>query len=197
MTSNIRQQEYLTGLPVKLLDEIGNSIQEIGNLKAFATTSRCIHNIISASIIRRDPMKAMIHYAAVNDISGIQRALSAGANVNALYKLEENKRKKLFGADKLIWVEEFMPLHIAAIMESVDAAAYLLEQGASINATAGHRKITAFRLANEFESLAMMRLLHRMGSDIDRGDCYGTTPLHVSSKKRQRRDSGVASRSRH
>ena len=65
----------------------------------------------------------------------------------------------------------------------MSAAAYLAEQGASLNATVDDEKVTAFWLATDVESVAMMRLLHSKGSDINRGNSYGTTPLHLSSRK--------------
>lgn len=76
-----------------------------------------------------------------------------------------------------------MPLHIAAIRGNIDATTYLIELEASINATIGHEKVTAFWLATDSESVAMMRLLYSKGSDINCGDSYGTTPLHLSSRK--------------
>ena len=91
--TNITQQEYLTRLPGELLDNIGSSIREIGDLKAFVATSKCIYLKIGCSVIRRDPKQALMFYAAVNDINGIERALFAGANINSRDRLERDEGK--------------------------------------------------------------------------------------------------------
>ncbi|OAA65142.1 Ankyrin repeat-containing domain protein [Akanthomyces lecanii RCEF 1005] len=120
---------------------------------------------------------------AINDINGIEGALSAGANVNALYKPGKEERKKLLGTGEFNPSGGFMPLHLAAITGSRDAAAYLVEQGANLDAATDDEEVTAFWLAAGLKSPAMMRLLHSKGSDIDHGDEDGITPLHLSSMR--------------
>ncbi|KAM3553202.1 hypothetical protein ARSEF4850_007027 [Beauveria asiatica] len=171
------KQDKLSHLPVEMILAIGASIKEVRDLKNFASSNQCMYLILGPSIIRRYPTQALMHYAARNNIEGMRNALKAKADIDTLYESTGNERKKLLGRHDSSRIEKHTPLHIAAIHGSINAAEYLLEQGASINAETSD-KTTALWFAALGGFKEMVRLLHKKGGDVDREHDSHGTPLH-------------------
>ncbi len=106
-----------------------------------------------------------LHSAALrDDVGGIRKALASGANVDSRDQAGRT------------------PLYLAALQCAEDAARYLIECGAAVNAKASWKgNDTALHVAARDGCVAVAQLLLQNGAQVDIRNSAGQTPLQFAS----------------
>ncbi len=158
-----RTRRQFLDIQEKLATYFGEPYDRAGSIDKMVSIANCCFPEDDAADV--PPDLALFRAAEAGDIDGMQRAIDAGARINARREADAGPRGTA-GAT---------PLHAAAARGQVDAIAFLLDRGAAPNART-ERGVSPLHKAVSW-SQAAERLIDG-GADIDATDELGRTPLH-------------------
>jgi hypothetical protein len=101
----------------------------------------------------------LISASSSGNVEKIKNLLAEGANVNE--------------SDSNGWT----PLMYAVWKNNINAAKYLIESGADINAMDKHKDKNALLIASNYSMIEMIKMLIEKGANMESTDYYGDTPL--------------------
>lgn len=136
-----------------------------------------------------------LHWAAALNLPGtVKKLVLAGMSVNLSMKADQNQfssalRRKLAQVNSAEYIAQHIqavgrvgasPLHIAALMNSQEAANMLIDQGARVNQTTIMNETPLFyAISGVSIEIAQKLIFHN--ADINLSDFYGYSPLHMSA----------------
>jgi len=149
------------GIPLRQLKHVGKALKRIKDVPFFFFVCWLLVSVVSAGQLEE------ILYNAVreNNISKVERAIYAGAEINA--------------KDELGWT----PLMSAAFHDYFDIARFLIEKGADVNAKTP-QGFTALIIASGEKSLLVSRILTANGADVNAQTKTGLSSLMISISKK-------------
>jgi len=133
---------------------------------ALAFHSFAVLIVLLSAEANAGPNEDILAAAKAGNRAGVEAALAAGASVNAV----DEKGLSPLGLSGLT------PLGLAAAYGHRNVAEFLLDRGASVDATDG-LKHTPLQIAAEYGNADVAALLLDHGADVDARDIAGATPL--------------------
>ena len=113
----------------------------------------------------------------------------SGGNLDEVKALFKSGRMQIENLNQQLDSKGNTALHIAADYNHPEIIKYLLDQGASINATNNAGQTTLHLAAKNFdpkgESSALQELLRNRDANVNAQDNEGNTPLHLAAKNSQ------------
>ncbi len=136
-----------------------------------------------------------LHWAAALNLPAtVKKLVQAGMSVNLSMKADQKQfsnvlRQKLAQVNSAEYIAQHIqevgrvgasPLHIAALMNSQEAAKMLIDQGARVNQTTIMNESPLFNAISGV-SIEVAQNLIAHNADINLNDFYGFSPLHMSA----------------
>ncbi|MBS1667093.1 MAG: ankyrin repeat domain-containing protein, partial [Bacteroidetes bacterium] len=104
---------------------------------------------------------SIVDFAERNDVSGIQKLLMEGANIN-------------------MYTYGYSALHAACITNSLDAAIFLIKNGINTNAQDERTHATPLHYCAQRNFLVLAKLILENDGKLEMEDSYGNQPLWIA-----------------